>query len=159
MAAHQAVEQITDLRYTLWMLGIPIDGPSWLFGNNKSIVPSSTILHSTLNKSWNALSYHKVRESIAANIVRFEHIPTGENPADIMTKALPWHKACVHVEPLLFWKGETVIDPQMPNLLPTEGSDKNISDDDLGWAFRIIYPSLYICLHITSLLSYFAMPV
>ena len=67
-----------------------------------------------------------MRESIAANIVRFEHIPTGENPADIMTKALPWHKARVHVKPLLSWKGETVVDTQMPNLLPTEGSDKNI---------------------------------
>ena len=67
-----------------------------------------------------------MHESIAANIVRFEHIPTGENPADILTKPLPWHKARVHVEPLLFWKGETVVDPQMANLLPTEGSDKNI---------------------------------
>ena len=65
-------------------------------------------------------------ESIAANIVRFEHIPPGENPTDIMTKALTWHKARAHVEPILFWKGETVVDPQMPNLLPTEGSDKNI---------------------------------
>jgi hypothetical protein len=37
MAARQAVEHIIDLRYTLPMLGVPIDGPSWLFGNNKSI--------------------------------------------------------------------------------------------------------------------------
>ena len=32
MAARQAVEQIIDLRYTLCMLGVPIEGPSWLFG-------------------------------------------------------------------------------------------------------------------------------
>ena len=126
MAACQAVEQIIDCCYTLRMLGVPIDGPSWLFGDNKSIMTLSTIPHSTLNKHWNTLSYHKVHESITTKIVRFDHIPTGENPADIMTKVLPWHKAYVHVKPLLFWKGETVIEPQMPNMLTTEGSDKNI---------------------------------
>ena len=60
MAAWQAVEQIIDLRYTLRMLGVPIEGPSWLFGDNKAIVTSSTIPHSSLNKRWNAISYHKV---------------------------------------------------------------------------------------------------
>ena len=47
-AARQAVEQIIDLRYTLYMFGVPIDGTSWLFGDNKSFVTSSTIPHSTL---------------------------------------------------------------------------------------------------------------
>ena len=72
------------------------------------------IPHSGLNKGWNALSYHKVREAIASNIMRFKHIPTNENHADILTKALPWHKACVHVEPLFFWKGETANKPSNP---------------------------------------------
>ena len=35
----------------------------WLLGDDKSIVTLSTILHSTLNKCWNTLSYHKVHES------------------------------------------------------------------------------------------------
>ena len=117
MAARQAVEQIIDLWYTLRMFGVPIDGASWLFGNNKLVVTSSTIPHSTLNKRWNASSYHKVREAVAGDIIRFEHIPTGDNPADILTKSLPWHKAWVHVEPLLFWKGETAT---------SEGSDKQV---------------------------------
>ena len=60
MAALQAVEQIIDLRYTLRMLGVPIEGPSWLFGDNIAIVTSSTIPHSSLKKCWNAISYHKV---------------------------------------------------------------------------------------------------
>ena len=126
MAARQAVEQIIDLCYTLRMLGVPIDGPSWLFGDNKSVVTSAMIPHSSLNKCWNALSYHKVRESIAAQIVWFEHIPIGENLVDIMTKALPWHKARIHVEPLLFWKGETSneVPPLVPtHLAPPEGYD------------------------------------
>ena len=114
MAARQAVEQIIDLRYTLRMLGVLIDGPSSLFGDNKSVVTSSTIPHSGLNKCWNALSYHKVCEAVASIIVQFEHIPTTENPVDILTKALLWHKAHVHVEPLFFWKGETTNEPSNP---------------------------------------------
>ena len=69
MAACQSVEQIINLRYTFCMFGVPIQGPSWLFGDIKSIVTSSTIPHSSLNKQWNALSYHKVREAVASGFV------------------------------------------------------------------------------------------
>lgn len=107
MAARQATEQIIDLRYTLRMLGVPLDGPAWMFGDNKSVVTSSTIPHSVLGKRWNALSYHRCREAIAADIIRFEHMPGTENPADILTKSLPHYKARIFTDPLLFWKGDT----------------------------------------------------
>ena len=84
------------------------DGPSWMFKDNKSIVASSTLPHSTSNKRLNVLSYHEVREAVASGIVCFENISTNDNPANILTKPLPWHKARTHVEPLLFWKGECV---------------------------------------------------
>ena len=83
MAARQAVEQIIDLQYTLRMLGVPIEGPSWLFGDNKAVVTSSTIPHSLMNKCWNAISYHKVCEAVAGGFIRFEHISTDQNPADL----------------------------------------------------------------------------
>jgi hypothetical protein len=54
MAARQAAEQIMDIRYTLRMMGIPIDGPSWMFGDNQSVITSSNITESTLNKRHNA---------------------------------------------------------------------------------------------------------
>ena len=88
----------------------PIDGPSWMFGDNKSIAMSSTLPHSTLNKCWNALSYHKVHKAIASGIVHFKHISTNDNPANTLTKPLPWHKAHTHIKPLLFWKGGTLTD-------------------------------------------------
>ena len=128
MAARQAVEQIINLHYTLCMLGVPIDGPSWLFGDNKLVVTSSTIPHSGINRHWNALSYHEVCEAVASNIIRFKHIPINENPANILTKALLWHKAHVHVEPLLFWKGEMANEPSNPvsGTLSTGRSNKII---------------------------------
>ena len=78
-----------------------------MFGDNKSVVTSSTIPHSTLGKRWNALSYHRVREAIAGGWLRFEHIPGTENPADIFTKPLAWAQLKVFLEPLLMWKGDT----------------------------------------------------
>ena len=111
MVARQATERLIDLRCTLRSFGAPLDGCSWLFGDNKSVVTSSTIPHSSLSKRWNALSYHKVRESIASGWLRFEHIPGTENPADILAKPLPWHMLKVFVEPLPLWKGDTADAP------------------------------------------------
>ena len=97
MAARQAMEQIMDLCYTLRMFGVPLDGPSWLFGDNRSVVTSSTLPHSTLGKCWNALSYHRCHEAVAAGIVRFEYIPSKQNTADYLTKNLPHHEAWSHL--------------------------------------------------------------
>ena len=92
-----------------------------MFGDNQSVVTSSTIPHSSLSKRWNALSYHRVYEAIAGGWLRFEHIPGTENPADILTKILPWYKLRVFVKPMLLWKGDTVDAPAVTQ--STEGSD------------------------------------
>ena len=89
MAACQAMEQINDIYYTLHMLGVPLDGPTWLLGNNQAVINSTTIPHSSLSKFWNALSYHHCREAVAADIVHFKFLPHCENPSDILTKTPP----------------------------------------------------------------------
>jgi hypothetical protein len=116
MVARQATEQIMDLRYTLRMMGIPLDGPSWMFGDNQSVITSSTIPHSNLNKRHNALSYHRVREAIASEIIYFVHISGKFNPSDVLTKFLTWAKFWPLIQPLLFWKGETMkrFSPTLP---------------------------------------------
>jgi hypothetical protein len=108
MVARQATEQIMDLRYTLRMMGIPLDGPAWMFGDNQSVITSSTIPHSNLNKRHNALSYHRVREAISAKVMYFIHIDGKLNPSDVMTKFLGWTKFWPLIQPFLFWKGETI---------------------------------------------------
>jgi hypothetical protein len=60
LAARTATEQIIDLHYTHCMMGVSIEGPSWMFGDNLSVITSSTIPESSLNKWHNALSYHLV---------------------------------------------------------------------------------------------------
>jgi hypothetical protein len=124
MVARQATEQILDLRYTLRMMGIPLDGPSWLFGDNSSVITSSTIPHSTLNKRHNALSYHRVRECIAFRIINFLHVPSINNPSDILTKFLGFAKMQPLIRPLLFWLGDTNTNFNKP--IPVVISDSHI---------------------------------
>ena len=64
-----ATEQKLDLKHTVKYLGVPIKTTSYLFGDNKSVVTSSTIPHSTLGKRHNRLAYHQVRETIASKIL------------------------------------------------------------------------------------------
>ena len=47
VAAKTATEQIMDMRYTLRYLGVLIKSKSYMFGNNRSVVTSATLLHST----------------------------------------------------------------------------------------------------------------
>ena len=117
MVARQACEQIMALRYTLRMMGIPIDGPTWMFGDNASVITSSTVPQSTLNKRHNALSYHRVRECIASKIIYLLHVDGTLNPSDALTKALGWVKFWPLIQPLLFWKGETILNTPYPMVI------------------------------------------
>jgi hypothetical protein len=109
MAARTATEQIMDLCYTLPMMGVPIEGPSWMFGDNQRVITSSTNPKSSLNKWHNVLSYHLVRECIAAEIIYFIHVEGKFNPSDLFAKILGWAEFWPLIQPLLFWKGETII--------------------------------------------------
>jgi hypothetical protein len=86
VAACLVPEKIMDLRYTLLMLGAPIEGKAYMFGDNQSVITSSTIPHSSLSKWHNALSYHRVREAAASNILWFFHILGKDNPSDVRSQ-------------------------------------------------------------------------
>jgi hypothetical protein len=73
-----------------------------MFGDNQSVVTSSTLPHSVLKKRHNLLSYHHVREAIAAGILRFFHMFGSENPADVLTKHLGHSVFYRLLKPFLF---------------------------------------------------------
>ena len=111
VAARQSTDQVVDWHYTLRMLGVPLDGPTWMFGDNSSVLTSSNIPHSALSKRHVALAYHRVREAVAAGILYFIYIEGIDNPADILTKFLPWATSRAFIEPLLLWRGDTLTTP------------------------------------------------
>ena len=88
VATKVAVEAIMELRYQLRMVGVPIEGPAILYGDNMSVVLSTSVPSSVLKKKMLALCYHRVREAIAARIIVYKHIRSKHNKADIFTKPL-----------------------------------------------------------------------
>ena len=78
--ARTAMVQIMDMRYTLRMLGVPVID-SYMFSDNQSVLTNSTVPHSQLNKRHNALAYHRVREAIAAAVMKFFKIDGKKNPS------------------------------------------------------------------------------
>ena len=57
-----------------------------MFGDNRSVVTSSTIPQSVLSKRHNILSYHRVREAIAAKMIEFHWCDSKQNKSDIFSK-------------------------------------------------------------------------
>jgi hypothetical protein len=82
-------------------MGVPLDGPSWMFGDNQSVITSSTIPESSLNKRHNALSYHLVHECIDAEIIYFIHVEGKFNPSDLFPKILGWAEFWPLIQPLI----------------------------------------------------------
>jgi hypothetical protein len=101
VAARIAAEQIIDLRNTLRYLGVPI-GRSVLYGDNMSVVNSSMQPHGKLTKRHMALSFHRVRECIAAKIFSYLYIPSAENPADILSKHWGYNQVWETLRAILF---------------------------------------------------------
>ena len=102
VAAKTCVEQVIDLRLTLRYLGVHLAGPSMVFGDNETVINSSSVPQSRLHKRHNALAYHKVRDAIAADIVRFYWIEGNTNPADVLSKHWDMPSVWDTLKPLMF---------------------------------------------------------
>jgi len=87
VALRIGIDIVVEFRYKLRMMGIPLRGPSQVLCDNKGVVLNTTLPSSTLKKKHNAISYHRVREAVAAGIARVYHIDGKDNMADILTKA------------------------------------------------------------------------
>ncbi len=101
VAMKQATEYIRGLRYKLRMMGITVDEPAFVFGDNQSVLANTTAPSSTLKKKSNAIAYHFVREGCARNEWRTTYINTNDNVADLLTKPLAGPKRSKFVGMLL----------------------------------------------------------
>jgi hypothetical protein len=84
-----ASEANRGFRYKLRMMGIPIDGPTYTFGDNMSVIHNTTAPESMLKKKNNAIAYHYVRECVAMGELTIAYCPTEFNVSDLLTKILP----------------------------------------------------------------------
>ena len=89
MAMKHCTEYVRGLRYKLRMMGIPCIGPTFIFGDNQSVLFNGALPASTLKKKSNSIAYHFVREGSARDEWRLAYISTHDNVADLLTKPLP----------------------------------------------------------------------
>ena len=136
VAARTAVDQIIDIRTTLRYLGVPIRDKSYMFGDNKSVVTSSTIPNSTISKRHHLASYHRVREAIAAKFISYHWKDGKSNPADILSKHWEFATVWPMLKPILFWTGETATQLKGSDRIPstTPGAEPPRDAKDSGSA-------------------------
>ena len=85
----QCCEYLKGLRYKLRMMGIPVNNPCFILGDNQSVLWNTTVPESTLKKKSSSVAYHFVREGASVDQWRTAYVNTNHNPADLMTKILP----------------------------------------------------------------------
>ena len=82
------MEHLRGLRYKLCMMGVPLSGPSYIYGENMSIIHNTQHPESTLKKKNNSICYQALREAVAMGECLTTYIQTKENLSDMMTKVL-----------------------------------------------------------------------
>ena len=69
-------------------MGIPVEGPAYIEGDNQSVLANTTIPDSILKKKSQSIAYHFVREGSARDEWRTTYVNTHDNEADLLTKLL-----------------------------------------------------------------------
>jgi hypothetical protein len=87
IAMKHRIKTLRGPRHKICMMGIPLSGTAYIYGNNKSQVTNSSRPESTLKKKCNSICYHAICEMVVAmGETLLMHIRTGENLADFPTK-------------------------------------------------------------------------
>ena len=86
VAMKHGVETLCGIRYKLHMMGMPLDGPSYVYSDNMSVINNTQKPESVLKKKSNSICYHAIREAVTMGEILTTHIATGENMADLATK-------------------------------------------------------------------------
>jgi hypothetical protein len=89
VAMKQATKYVRGLRFKLCMMGITVDEPAYVFGDNQSVLANTSAPALALKKKSNAIAYHFMREGCAKDEWRTGYINLHDNVADLLTKPLP----------------------------------------------------------------------
>jgi hypothetical protein len=103
VAAKTAMEANRALRYKLRMMGVPIDGLTYMYCDNMSVANNTTAPELMLKKKSNSIAYHAVREAVAMGELLVAYICTNANIANVMTKALPGGESDKLIQAMLWY--------------------------------------------------------
>jgi hypothetical protein len=93
---------IVALRLKMKSIGVPLLGAANVYCDNVGVVKNTSVPKSTLSKKHNAINYHIVRESAAADILRVAKEDTYTNVADPLTKLMAYSDKHRLLGPLMY---------------------------------------------------------
>jgi hypothetical protein len=123
IATRHATEKSIEDRNLFRYLGVPIMSKDYMFGDNESVVNSSTRIDAKLHKQHNALAFHKVREAIAAGFTAYYHVPSQHNLADVVSKHWGYNDVWLLLQSILFWKTGNTADIPNPKVAYAAADD------------------------------------
>ena len=88
VAMKTSVEALRGIRYKLCIMGVPLTGPTYVYGNNMSVIYNISRPELTLKKKRNYICYHAVREVVASGECLTTHCKIGDNYSDVMNNVL-----------------------------------------------------------------------
>ena len=102
LAMKQCVETLRGIRFKVRMMGINIEVPTYVYGDNMSVIYNTSKPESVLKKKSNSICYNFLREAAAMKECLTTHVPTETNWADLLTKVLFGNKKPELVQGVLF---------------------------------------------------------
>jgi hypothetical protein len=77
---------LRGIQYKLRMMGVPIAGPTYVYGNNISVIHNTQRSESTLKKKNLSICYHAVCKAVVMGAILTSHMWTKNNFSDFMMK-------------------------------------------------------------------------
>jgi hypothetical protein len=102
MAGRTATEQIMDRRTAMQYLGVHVKGATYMFGDNQTVFNSCSMLKARLHKRHVIISFHWIREAVAAKVLHFIHMSGANNPADVLSKLWGYGSVRTCLKAMLF---------------------------------------------------------
>ena len=82
------------------MFGVRLEGPEYIFCDNRGVMKNMSILESLIHKKHDEINYHSVCEAVAADILQIKKEDGETNLADLSTKVMTSQKIwdlCYHI--------------------------------------------------------------
>ena len=89
MAMKHCCEYLRGLRFKLRSMGILVETPCFVYGDNKSVLVNGSKPDSVLQKKSTSVACHFVREGSTSDEWRLTYVNTDDNCADMLSKSLP----------------------------------------------------------------------
>ena len=84
------------------MMGVPLTGPNYVYGDNMSVIYNTSQPESTLKKKSNSICYHAMRKAVASGKCLTPKYKTSDNYSDMMTNVLYGQKKQDNVSHILY---------------------------------------------------------